>query len=172
MRVIDLSQTIQSGMEIYPDDPEVEIEVVQQRSEEGWELRRLTMGSHTGTHVDAFSHMHESGANLDGIPVERFVGDAWCVTLEQDLPDGVGLIFAEHIGESMTDRILAASPPFVGGPSLDEELERRLLGKDVITYDGLVNLDQLPTDRSFTFVGLPLKIRSGDGSPVRAIAIL
>ncbi len=38
-------------------------------------------------------------------------------------------------------------------------------------YENLTNLDQLVGKR-FTFVGFPLRIRNGTGSPVRAVAIL
>jgi kynurenine formamidase len=38
-------------------------------------------------------------------------------------------------------------------------------------YENLANLDQLVGQR-FTFIGLPLRIRGGSGSPVRAIAVL
>jgi kynurenine formamidase len=39
------------------------------------------------------------------------------------------------------------------------------------TYENLCNLDKLFGKR-FTFIGLPLKIRNGTGSPIRAVAIL
>jgi kynurenine formamidase len=51
-------------------------------------------------------------------------------------------------------------------------LERALLGKKIITYTGLVNLESLPKESNFMFYGFPLKIQSGDGSPVRAIAMV
>jgi kynurenine formamidase len=38
-------------------------------------------------------------------------------------------------------------------------------------YENLANLDQLVGKR-FTFVGFPLRIRGGTGSPVRAVAVL
>ncbi|TRZ45899.1 cyclase family protein [Robertkochia solimangrovi] len=38
-------------------------------------------------------------------------------------------------------------------------------------YENLVNLDKLIGRGRFRFVGLPLKIRGGTGSPVRAVAI-
>lgn len=172
MRIVDLSVPLRTGMEVYPGDPEVEIEVVQTREEHGWEVRRMAMGSHTGTHVDAFSHAHAGGNNLDGIPLDRFYGEAVCVSNDGELPTGVGLIFRDHVSGDRTRNIDEAQPPFIGGPSLDEALERELLGAEIVTFDGLVNLDQLPTDRSFTFCGFPLRIASGDGSPVRAVAIL
>lgn len=38
-------------------------------------------------------------------------------------------------------------------------------------YENMVNLDQLIGRGRFRFIGLPLKIRGGTGSPVRAIAV-
>ncbi len=38
-------------------------------------------------------------------------------------------------------------------------------------YENLINLDQLVGRGRFRFIGLPLKIRGGTGSPVRAIAV-
>jgi kynurenine formamidase len=38
-------------------------------------------------------------------------------------------------------------------------------------YENLINLDQLIRRGRFTFIALPLKIRGGTGSPVRAIAV-
>ena len=38
--------------------------------------------------------------------------------------------------------------------------------------EGLTNLDKLIGKGRFKFIGLPLKIRGGTGSPIRAIAVL
>jgi kynurenine formamidase len=38
-------------------------------------------------------------------------------------------------------------------------------------YENMINLYQLVGRRRFRFIGLPLKIRGGTGSPVRAIAV-
>lgn len=45
-----------------------------------------------------------------------------------------------------------------------------LLEKQVLIIENLTNLDQLPD--SFLFLALPLKIRGGSGSPIRAIAFV
>jgi kynurenine formamidase len=42
----------------------------------------------------------------------------------------------------------------------------------MIHMETLANLDQLIGEKLFTFCGLPLKIKRGSGSPIRAIAIL
>lgn len=171
MKIIDLSQIIYSGMEVYSGDPEVKIEKVRTIEEDSWELRYIQMGSHTGTHVDAFSHMHHGSAAIDEIPIYRFMGMARLVSREEDWEEGVGLIFKEVMDIYDLGRILDHKPGFVGG-ELDEELERRLLEHGIITYTGLVNLELLPQKTSFMFYGVPLKIKSGDGSPVRAYAVL
>lgn len=38
-------------------------------------------------------------------------------------------------------------------------------------YENMINLDLLIGRGRFRFIGLPLKIRGGTGSPVRAVAI-
>ena len=171
MKVIDLSKPLFSDMAVYPGDPEVNIERIHSHEEAGWELRRLTMGTHSGTHVDAFSHMHKGKASIDEIAIERFLGEAQVVYLEEEWPSRIGLFFTEKIGIEKLQQLIDAKPTFVGG-ELTEELERVLLGRDIITYTDLVRLEELPKHTSFTFYGLPLNIQDGDGSPVRAIAIL
>ena len=50
-------------------------------------------------------------------------------------------------------------------------LHHILLARDaeVVIVEGLVNLDALP--KTFVFSGFPLRIRDGDGSPIRAVAL-
>ena len=38
-------------------------------------------------------------------------------------------------------------------------------------YENLINLDKLLGRGRFRFIGLPLKIRGGTGSPVRPVAV-
>lgn len=171
MRVIDLSILLYTDMDVFPGDPEVKIDVVHTYERDTWEIRNLNMGSHTGTHVDAYSHMHEGKKTLDEIPIERFFGKAQVVELCQDWPKEIGLFFIEEIGIGELNRIIDANPGFVGG-NITEDLERALLGKEIITYTRLINMNLIPKGKTFMFYGLPLKIKSGDGSPVRAIAII
>ena len=45
------------------------------------------------------------------------------------------------------------------------------LSNNILIVEGLTNLDKLNSEE-FTFIALPLKFKGGDGSPVRAVAIL
>jgi len=53
-----------------------------------------------------------------------------------------------------------------GGPNLVKS------GPGIISYENLVNTEKLPGDKQFMFYGYPLKIKDGDGSPVRAVAVI
>lgn len=64
MKVIDLSQPLFDGMDVYPGDPEVSIKQIHNLDKEGWRLRYLQMSTHIGTHADAFAHMDEKEQQL------------------------------------------------------------------------------------------------------------
>lgn len=169
MKIIDLTKTLYEGMPVYPGDPEVHITTTHTYDSHSWLLRTLSLGSHTGTHVDAPAHMHENGDNLDDLPAERFIGKSKVVRLQDTFPIERGLFFIEEATLQDAHKIIASQPLFVGG-NITEPLERELLRQGIITYTHLVNLEQL-TDE-FLFIGLPLKIAQGDGSPIRAIAMI
>lgn len=176
MRVIDLSQVISPGMKVYPGDPKVEIRQIHTLVKDGWRLRLIKLGSHTGTHVDAFSHMNKKGNTLDDISLEKFFGRAWVVDVADNFPKKVGLVFASgKLDLSVFDKIIAAKPPFIAVSSVCEfevDLERKLLQNGIITFTDLINVENLPRNKEFMFYGFPLKIKKGDGSPVRAVAVV
>ena len=64
-RIIDITQAIRQGMPVYPGDPEPVIEQVCSIGKDGFALSTIFMGSHTGTHVDAPSHVLENGTSVD-----------------------------------------------------------------------------------------------------------
>lgn len=178
MKIIDLSMPIYSGMPVYPEDPKVVIELVHSIQKQGWRLRKLSLGSHTGTHVDSFSHMDKNGISLDKIHLSKFFGPAQAVTIDQELPKEIGLIFTSgQLNIKHFKKISAARPSFISvgtgkDSTLSIKLERKLLQNQIITFTDLINLNQLPQKKTFIFYGFPLKIKDGDGSPVRAIAML
>lgn len=60
---------------------------------EGRETRKLVLGTHTGTHVDAPRHFLPEGETIDRVPIERFVGGARLI----DLRGQAGPIGAESL---------------------------------------------------------------------------
>ncbi len=69
--------------------------------------------------------------------------------------------------------ILGVEPPSVADVNNLEEvtdIHHILLGGDVIIVEGLTNLENIHKDEVF-LMALPLKIKGGDGSPARVIAL-
>ncbi len=76
-RVIDISVPNGRGMHVYPGDPVPRVEPVRRIANgDVCNLSLLTMGSHTGTHVDAPHHFLGDGARLGDVPLDRMVGEA------------------------------------------------------------------------------------------------
>jgi Predicted metal-dependent hydrolase len=85
-RYVDLSVPITTGMPVYPGDPEVELRPAATVSAEGCNVLGLSMGSHTGTHVDAPYHVDDRLPTLDELPVGRFIGPAVVVDARDAAP--------------------------------------------------------------------------------------
>ena len=74
MKIIDLSHPIYDKMSTYPTDPDVSIIREKDISTDRSLLHRITMGTHTGTHLDAPAHIIPKGKTLDKFPLNTFLG--------------------------------------------------------------------------------------------------
>jgi arylformamidase len=83
-RFHDISLPITRDLVVYPDDPDIRIEP-HSRIEDGDDanVTRLALGSHTGTHVDAARHFFPTGQPVDEIPLERLIGIAHVVHIDE-----------------------------------------------------------------------------------------
>src|SRR5437762_13877585 len=70
MRYFDLSHSVENGMTFFPDDPEPSF--VPANMAPPWRVTQLSIGTHTGTHVDAPAHFIPHGKTIDQYPLERF----------------------------------------------------------------------------------------------------
>ena len=226
-RIVDLSQEIYQGMEVYPGHLKTVIWEHQghaetaQRFDGGFSFasRGLLLCDHGPTHVDALSHLDPSpGApTIDQMALATFMGDALCLDLGHKTPH-------EYIGATDLDAALSAAAVDLREgdvlllrtgtyeryhgtrayidqyPGLDESASQWLVDHAVKAfgvdspspdnpisrtypchmmcrrhgmthYENLANLERV-AGRRFLFIGLPLRIRGGTGSPVRAVAVL
>ena len=174
MKIIDLTLPLYTGMPVYPGDPEVSIELVQKFEESGWNMRRIQINSHDGTHVNAPIHSAATGKTLDDYSLEEFCGLARIYSPDVAMTSETGVIFRDqNVDKALAEEIKKARPLFVGLSSeyeWDVDIEKDLLKEDIILFERLANLNQLPME--FMFYGVPLKIKEGDGSPVRAFAVI
>ncbi len=174
MKIIDLTLPVYTGMPVYPGDPEASIEVIQTIENDGWNMRRIEINSHDGTHVNVPVHAFENGKTLDDYSLDFFMGPAKIYESGVELSPGTGVIFSkENIDTVIFEWIMNVKPHFVGLScdfEIDIDIEKQLLKADIMLYERLANTKKLPN--KFMFYGMPLHIKDGDGSPVRAFAII
>lgn len=86
---VDLTQPLRAGMPVFPGDPAVSVEPALCLADDGVEVARLQLGSHTGTHVDAPAHTVAGGRTVDRLRLEELIGDALVLGFEGLPPDAV-----------------------------------------------------------------------------------
>ena len=74
MKFVDLSHPISNKMSTYPTDPEVSIVREKEIESDFTLLHSVTMGTHTGTHLDAPAHIISGGKTLEDFPLSSFTG--------------------------------------------------------------------------------------------------
>ena len=227
MEIIDLSQEIYTGMPVYNKLPEVKITV--HATHEEWEkelnskthtpsVYKLELGEHTGTHVDALSHMGKKykEQSIDQMSLSMFYTQGICLDFShKKCKELIHFIEIEeackkqnvtiHQGDTVlfyTDhyRKYFATEDWINGPGLTADATRWLGKKEISAfgvetmspgvpkisnrevhqicgemgfthYENLINLHLLIGRGRFRFIGLPLKIKGGTGSPIRAVAV-
>lgn len=98
MAIHDITVPIQVDMPIYAGDPDVELERVSSIADGGHaNVSKLSMGVHTGTHVDAPVHFIEGAPGMESVSLDALCGPAVVV-------DGTS-ISGDCIGESHLEAI-------------------------------------------------------------------
>jgi arylformamidase len=173
MIIIDLSLPLTHKMPVYPGDPEVDITEIHTLENEGWNLRTLRLNTHIGTHVNVPYHMSKNGKTLEQYKLNDFIGESIVYSDQISWDKNIGLIFVhQNIDQKMYKKLISNPPKFIGLSSkfeFDVELEKKLLEKNIVSFENLANTEKLP--ERFTFYGIPLNIPKADGSPVRAFAV-
>jgi arylformamidase len=76
-RWLDVSVPLRTGMVHWPGDPGIRVERVKELSRgDDCTLSALSMGAHSGTHMDAPSHFLRGAPDLDSLSIEATVGRA------------------------------------------------------------------------------------------------
>ncbi len=85
MPIIDLSHKIVAELPLYPGTPDIEVRGIKTVERDGYAEGKLSFTSHIGTHLDAPAHMIKGGATLDSLSIERFVGSALVIPIDNTL---------------------------------------------------------------------------------------
>ncbi|HZY47505.1 MAG TPA: cyclase family protein [Candidatus Bathyarchaeia archaeon] len=89
-RAVDLTHELHNGMTVYPGDPAPSFVSSSTIQKNGVNLTELTLGSHTGTHIDAPRHYIPDGIGIDQISPTKLIGEAYVADLSSK-PIGSGI---------------------------------------------------------------------------------
>lgn len=111
-RIVDLSHVITPSIPLWPGDPAVTFEVWASQEQDGYYLRRFSLGEHSATHMNAPNTFYRDAIGIDGYTPESLVRPAAVIDIRhrvQANPDYV--ICAEDIEhwERVYGRIEAGS---------------------------------------------------------------
>ncbi|KAI0785831.1 putative cyclase [Abortiporus biennis] len=74
MAIVDLSHILDETVQIYPGDPEFKCCPALTIDTDLFNVSSISLGSHTGTHIDAPYHIIKDGDTIEKVPLSRFVG--------------------------------------------------------------------------------------------------
>ena len=166
MKTVDLTHVITPGMPVYPGTEPPSFETGCTLEKDGFVEKKITMFSHTGTHMDAPAHLIADGKTLDEYPAEDLMGKAVVLDVSAGRGGEIEDSWLEPIkafpGETRFvllrtgwSRYWGTRDYFEGYPTLSMKAARRLaesdirgVGVDAISFDPEGSRD-LPVHRVF-----------------------
>lgn len=80
---IDISVPLKTGMVHWPDNPPVSFEkMLDMNHGDICNVSKISMGSHTGTHMDSPAHFVKNGQGIDRMPLEATLGSVRVVEIK------------------------------------------------------------------------------------------
>ena len=187
---IDISRKINNSLFVYPGDPEISVRQTCSVSKDGYSVHSISMGSHSGTHMDFPRHFYKNGKTAEDYPLDKFCGAAVVSTVnEKDIlnkdffeanliekndilllkfncrPFGITFDAAEYLAD--------CGIKMIGTENTDIEdyedfrVHRYLLSRDILILE-YINLSDV-SEGLYTLYAFPLNIENCDGAPVRAV---
>ncbi len=96
----DATVLLRPNMPTYPGEHGPELTLIKSRARgDEADVRAVSMGLHTGTHVDAPTHFIDGGAGIDRLPLDVLIGP--CRVVDVDARPNVT---ADELGAALGDR--------------------------------------------------------------------
>ena len=189
--VIDITRPMYNGMPVWPGDPEVRFVPALTIPRDGVNVTSLSMGTHSGTHIDAPSHCLSGAQTVETVPLESLVGP--CLVVEFATRGRIGRDpLKESMGTPHPSRLLMKTGPetyldaggaaylveqgivligteetSIESPAGDGSVHTCLLESGVVILEG-VDLSHVPPGE-YWLAALPLRLVGLDGAPCRAV---
>lgn len=88
MPIYDITLTISPDMPVWPGDPAVALEQVESMDKGAeYNMTRLAMSVHAGTHVDAPHHFLNDGRTVESLPLDVLTGPCYVLQLPDDVDE-------------------------------------------------------------------------------------
>ena len=91
MKIVDLTHLIEISMPVYPGTEPPQLDEANKIVTDGFAEKRISMHSHTGTHMDAPAHMLANSKTLDQYGLSEFYGNAVMVDFSVTPVERMGL---------------------------------------------------------------------------------
>lgn len=191
MYIYDISRST-AHCPVYDGDPETNIELVKSIDNgDSYNLSKISMSTHTGTHIDAPFHYDEDGAKIEQIRLATFYGKCTVLTvdgivtgedMEKILPyckrrilfHGGGKAFisssaAQVIAESKVVLVGTDAPSIA--PEFDEDRTHLVFARSQICVLENLNLDDVKDGSDYTLCAFPIRLDGCEAAPCRAILL-
>jgi arylformamidase len=181
--IIDLTHIIDPDISVYPGSDHPVLKNTAFLEKHGFREKELTLSTHHGTHIDCPFHLLGEGFHTGNAAPDRFFGsgmvmDCRSIAPGDDIP--VDILQPRKSEIAAVDFLLLLTgmdrywktPGYAGSyPVLTTGAAVSFLSKDMIIIENLTGLEKI-LDKKFLFLCFPLRIEEGDGSPVRACAVM
>jgi arylformamidase len=143
--IYDVSVPLRPGMPTYSGEPGPKLEHLKQIANgDSANVTALSLGSHTGTHVDAPHHFLDGGSTVEAMPPEALLGPALVIELPEERHITAADLEAAGVSEGTTRLLLKTRNSRFWD---DDEFHTGFVG---LTGDAA----QWVVDRGFALVGI------------------
>lgn len=184
-------------MDVWPGDPKVRFAKAATILQNGVEVTELSLGTHSGTHIDAPAHFIEGASGIDQVPLNALIGP--CLVVDMTAAQGLicravleDCLPVDHpprlllktsrrdlkheacLDQSAAQLLIERGVKLVGTEEMsiesaegDGSVHRALL------HEGTAILEYIDlravAPGPYVLIALPLRLKGADGSPCRAV---
>ena len=194
VRYLDATRALSPGTVVYPGDV---VPAIAKRSRDGFLISDMTIGSHTGTHIDAPDHYLFDGRTVDRLPIDLLIGPCRVIEtpateigredLEGRLEGATRVLLRTWFSRrtkyvapypALTPeaaaylvgqgvRLVGTDAPSIEAAGSDGTVHRTLLEPGGAVVE-LLDLSNVPPGE-YGLIALPLRLQGGDGAPARVV---
>lgn len=190
--LIDITSVLNQNTKVYPGDPEFKLKQIFTVEKDGFNLCGLSLGTHTGTHIDAPLHFFSSKESIADLDLKYLITNSIVAdvsglsSIDEKFISGLNLnginsiLFKTnrkniYLTKTGAQYIAGKGILIVATECLDIEddtnntfsVHKTLLLNNVLIVENIDLRNVKPG--IYKFYCFPLKIENADGSPVRAV---